>query len=131
MKMGNELRDKIPGKELDESKSMEISKKIIEALNPNNLSLLELWKKELKRITKEDAIDYYKNNSINEYYMLYTYYVNKKEINYVYIANKQNVINFIKDEFNEEWDEGFDITISDIEFKKIIMGNHDGILVTR
>ena len=129
--MGNELRDKIPGKELDESKSMEISKKIIEALNPNNLSLLELWKKELKRITKEDAIDYYKNNSINEYYMLYTYYVNKKEINYVYIANKQNVINFIKDEFNEEWDEGFDITISDIEFKKIIMGNHDGILVTR
>lgn len=125
--MAKKLLDKIPGNKLDNSE--EIAKKIIKALNPNDLEPLELWK-ELKEISKTETINYYKENSIKKYYMLYTDY-SKKETNYIFITEKENVINFIDNEFNEEFDEGFDIIISDVEFKKIIMGNHDGIIVTR
>jgi len=121
--------DKIPGTKLDINESDNIAKKIIKTLNPNDLDPLELWK-ELKKITKNEIINYYKENPIKKYYMLYTDY-SKKETNYVFITEKEEVINFIKNEFNEEYDLGYDMIISDIAFKKIIMGNHDGILVTR
>ena len=123
------IKDKIPGEQLDIKYIKGLTKKIEKTLNPNNLESLEMWK-ELKRINKKTAIDYYKKNKQQKYYMLYTVY-GKNETNYIFLTNKDDIIKFIDNEFDEEYDEGFDIIITDIEFKKIIMGNHDGILVTR
>lgn len=121
------MLDRIPGNKIENSQG--IVNKIFKTLNPNELEPLELWK-ELKKITKAKAINHYKENPIKKYYMLYTDY-SKNGANYIFIAEKETVINFIDNEFDEKLGEGFDIIISDVEFKKIIMGNHDGIIVTR
>lgn len=123
------LTDKIPGKQVSFDENDKIAKQILLALNPNNLSPLELWN-ELTLLDKDSTIQIINNCLSNNYYLMYTYYF-KKTSNRVFSAEKKDVVKFINDNFDEEWDEGIDIIIVDLRYETIIMGNHDGVLLKR
>ena len=123
--------DCIPGEQVAFEDNDRIAYKILSTLNPNDLPNLDLWK-ELIILGTSDIIKFISSDFENAYYLLYTYYLqNNKEINRVFISDKEKVINFINDYFDEECGEGFDIIISDVNYNKVIMGNHDGLLLVR
>ncbi|MCR5146551.1 MAG: hypothetical protein K6B70_04320 [Clostridia bacterium] len=121
--------NKIPGNLIPYDKTDEIAKKILSVLNPNDLPPLEMWK-ELTVLNKDSVIQLIKNSLSKNYYLLYTYYL-KKILHRVFLAEKEEVIKFLNDNFDEEWDEGMDIIIADSNYETIIMGNHDGVLLKR
>jgi len=123
------LTDKIPGKQISFDENDKIAKQILLALNPNNLSPLELWN-ELTLLDKNSTIQIINNCLSNNYYLMYTYY-SKKTSYRVFLAEKKDVVKFINDNFDEEWDDGIDIIIVDLRYETIIMGNHDGVLLKR
>lgn len=123
------ITDVIPGKQVSYENSDEISQKILSSINPNNLPPLELWE-ELTMLNKDAVIHWIQNSLIENFYILYTYYFKKKS-HRVFLADKESVIKFIDDNFDEDWGEGIDIMISDSNYKNVIMGNHDGVFVTR
>lgn len=123
------ITDFIPGNQMQYENSDEIAQKILSTINPNNLSPLELWE-ELTTINKEAVIQWIKNSLTEKFYILYTYYL-KKQSHRVFLADRECVIKFIDDNFDEDWGEGIDIMISDINYENVIIGNHDGALVTR
>lgn len=123
------LTDKIPGKQISFDENDKIAKQILLALNPNNLSPLELWN-ELTLLDKDSTIQIINNCLSNNYYLMYTYYFKKTSYR-VFLAEKKEVVKFINDNFDEEWDEGIDIIIVDLHYETIIMGNHDGVLLKR
>ena len=61
---------------------------------------------------------------------LYTYYF-KEESHRVFLADRESVVTFIQEHFDEEWGEGIDVIMTDTHFETFMMGNHDGMLVTR
>lgn len=123
------ITDLIPGKQVTYESIDEISQKILSTINPNNLPPLELWE-ELTILNKDAVIRWIQNSLTEKFYLLYTYYL-KKRSHRVFLADKESVIKFIYDNFDEEWGEGIDIMISDTNYEVVIMGNHDGVLVTR
>lgn len=123
------LTDKIPGKQVLFNDNETVANNILLALNPNNLPPLELWN-ELHIINKDLAIQEIDKSQSDSFYLMYTYYF-KEPSHRVFLADKEEVIKFINDVFDEEWDEGMDIVIEDLSFKTIIMGNHDGVLLKR
>ncbi len=123
------ITDVMPGKQVSYENSDEISQKILSSINPNNLPPLELWE-ELTMLNKDAVIHWIQNSLIENFYILYTYYFKKKS-HRVFLADKESVIKFIDDNFDEDWGEGIDIMISDSNYKNVIMGNHDGVFVTR
>lgn len=123
------ITDLIPGNQVPYEDNNEISQKILSTINPNNLPPLELWE-ELTMLNKDAVIHWIQNSLTEKLYLLYTYYL-KKKLHRVFLADKESVIKFIDDNFDEDWGEGIDIMISDTNFENVIIGNHDGILVTR
>lgn len=123
------ITDLIPGNQVSDIGD-KISYKILSTINPNNLSPLELWE-ELTILNKNTVIYWIQNNLTEKFYLLYTYYLKNKMSHRVYLADKESVIKFIDDNFDEDWGEGIDIMISDTNYENVIMGNHDGVLVKR
>lgn len=119
----------MPGNQLQYKNSDEIAQKILSTINPNNLSSLELWE-ELTMLNKKAVIQWLQNSLTEKYYLLYTYYL-KKQSHRVFLADRENVIKFIDDNFDEDCGEGIDIMISDTNYENVIIGNHDGVLLAR
>lgn len=123
------ITDRIPGDRITGEEGDNIAQSMLSALNPKNLHPLKLWD-ELTQLTREEAINSIRNALCDEYYLLYTYYLNKPS-HRVFSADKQSVIDFLTDNFDEENGEGIDIIISDNVYENIILGNHDGVLAAR
>lgn len=123
------ITDLIPGDRIIGEECDNIAQSIFSALNPKKLHPLKLWD-ELVLLTREEAINIIRTALCDEYCLLYTYYLNKPS-NRVFVADKQSVIDFLTDNFDEEHGEGIDIIISDNVYENIILGNHDGVLATR
>lgn len=123
------ITDCIPGKQLPLEEGNPIAEKMLSSLNPNNLSPIALWE-ELNVISLDRIVKVIEDCNTNEYYLLYIYYMNRVSYR-VFCSTKKSVVDFIKENFNDNWGEGIDIIISDMNFEKIFMGNHDGIFVMR
>ena len=61
---------------------------------------------------------------------LYTYYF-KEESHRVFLADRESVVTFIQEHFDEEWGEGIDVIMTDTHFETVLMEKHDGVLITR
>lgn len=61
---------------------------------------------------------------------LYTYYF-KEESHRVFLADRESVVTFIQELFDEEWGEGIGVMLADTHFETVVMEKHDGVLVTR
>ena len=48
-----------------------------------------------------------------------------------FLADRESVVTFIQELLDEEWGEGIDVIMTDTHFETFMMGNHDGMLVTR
>lgn len=107
-----------------------IAQRILAAINPRQLPPLALWD-ELTVLTKDVVMQRIQNSVTERFYLLYIHYLGKKESYRVFLADRESVIRFIQETFDEEWDEGMDMMISDMYFQNVIMGNHDGVLVGR
>ena len=48
-----------------------------------------------------------------------------------FLADRESVVTFIQELFDEEWGEGIDVMLADTHFETVLMEKHDGVLITR
>lgn len=107
----------------------EESQKIIFAINPENATPLELWKK-LDVISKEEMIDDIKMSSRDNFFVLYTDY-SDEQAHEIYFFTKSQAVSFISENFDEDKEEGLDMVMCDDLYDVSYLGNHDGILLKK
>ena len=105
------------------------SQKIISAINPENVTPIELWKK-LDVISKEEMIDDIKMSSRDNFIVLFTDY-SDEQAHEIYLFTKRQAVLFISENFDEDKEEGLDIVMCDDLYNVSYLGNHDGILLKR
>ncbi len=121
------LLDLIPGNRISGELFNNISDDILAAINPEKLPLIERFN-QFNLKSKQQIMDIIQSSSQEKYYILYTHPVKEKK-NRLYVSEKGDLLNFIDSRFNEERGDGMDIIISDMSYKSLIVGNHDGMLL--
>ena len=121
------LLDSIPGDRIRGERFNIISSDILLAVNPEKIPPLERFN-QLKIRSKQEIMDLIRDNLKDEYYILYNHPVDEKQ-NRLYDSDKDSLLEFIDNRFNEERGGGIDIIISDKSYESLVLGNHDGMLL--
>lgn len=121
------LIDLIPGDRISGVKFSKISSEILEAIKPEKVQIPE-WFAQLELRTKQEILDLLRIDLQDRYYILYNHPVNNQE-NRLYLSQKDMLLQFIDSCFDEEHGDGIDVIISDESYKRLIIGNHDGMLM--
>jgi len=117
--------DDIPGKRIEGEQFDRIFNEIYKSENPQNLEPFDRFC-ELVELTLEEIVARLREDYREEYYFAYTK-LNNSKWNRLYIMNKTELIQYIEFCFDYVFG-GLDITVADMTYQALFIGNHDGML---
>jgi hypothetical protein len=113
----------LPGTRLDDPAP--IAAAIQAKLNPGGRPWFEVRKTWRPVVPSSDELEAFLVDG--QYYVLYTHPVHRFK-DKLFLANRREVLDFLKQRFVPERGEGTDVTVAAVDLGRIVVGNHDGDL---
>jgi len=119
--------DLIPGERIIDDSFRKIQRLIVESMNPLDIDSYERFQEYILMSTQE-TIDKIYLSHYQKYYLLFEYFTDSNQ-DRLYIVEKIELIQYIAECFDEEYGDGLDITVANMLYQALFLGNHDGMLM--
>jgi hypothetical protein len=106
-------------------RNTEIRCKILSLVNPNNevpIENIKKWNRVDDNVYELEAL-----KNFNTYYLLYKHPVHDYR-DKLFLVGREELISFMKERIKPSEGEGLDIIITNAEFTKLVVCNHDGLV---